>query len=567
MFILRFYHQPTIWTLNTPQELITMINEKAAQGLCLGKRTMFFQLDARYWFAEFEPEYKFSGENNSYAWQIWPNAYLTDALIREVMEGKQPASLLATMPRVDHSPAIPSPANTSTINPFSLVAKQQSSTKIESKLATSISGSTNPFKKSTKESYMEEVAAAAEKEMRKEDFDTLKELFVQLQSPPGCGYLRSDVAAVFFKEGSKEFGKFTDDDLAKIWDESDQNSDGQFTWHEFLYALIMMTKMSQENGTNTANAGNNKSQSTEESQTVSKMEYRAPPDPPPAYMPSAINSAWNLDTAVTIPLSYPVQAICDICCATITEKALSCTICSDGEFGMCLKCSGKGSTCPGRHALISVKFEYDYDLNKAMNDMNINNPNPDNDSADGTRKKDDQQLRDSLMSAIVTEKPDVQWDDVAGLDAAKEELHEAVVLPIKFPELFNKGQRKARRGMLLYGPPGTGKSFLAKAIATEVDSTLFSISSSSVTSKWIGESERLIRLLFQLAREKKPSIIFIDEIDSLCGSRDAPDASSLLVGLKTELLVQMDGVGNDNEGVLLVRSSPLFCSMYFTHPK
>ncbi len=77
----------------------------------------------------------------------------------------------------------------------------------------------------------------------------------------------------------------------------------------------------------------------------------------------------------------------------------------------------------------------------------------------------------------------------SGLEAAKEELQEAVVLPLRFPDLFS-GTRKARRGMLLYGPPGTGKSFLAKAIATEVESTLFSISASDLLSKWIGESER-----------------------------------------------------------------------------
>jgi vacuolar protein-sorting-associated protein 4 len=94
-----------------------------------------------------------------------------------------------------------------------------------------------------------------------------------------------------------------------------------------------------------------------------------------------------------------------------------------------------------------------------------------------------------LESSIVSEKPNVHWDDVAGLDAAKKELQEAVVLPIKFPQLF-EGKRKPRRGMLLYGPPGTGKSYLAKAVATEVDSTLFSISSGDVMSKWYGESER-----------------------------------------------------------------------------
>jgi vacuolar protein-sorting-associated protein 4 len=94
-----------------------------------------------------------------------------------------------------------------------------------------------------------------------------------------------------------------------------------------------------------------------------------------------------------------------------------------------------------------------------------------------------------LVGAIVTEKPNVHWDDVAGLKGAKAALHEAVMLPIKFPHFFT-GKRQPWRGILLYGPPGTGKSFLAKAVATESNSTFFSISSSDLVSKWLGESEK-----------------------------------------------------------------------------
>jgi len=131
----------------------------------------------------------------------------------------------------------------------------------------------------------------------------------------------------------------------------------------------------------------------------------------------------------------------------------------------------------------------------------------------------------------------VRWDDVAGLVNAKKALEEAVTLPIKFPEIF-QGVREPWKGILLYGPPGTGKSFLAKACATECDATFFSISSSDLISKYVGESEKLIRTLFKLAREKKPSIIFIDEVDSMCGSRsDGETESSRRV--KTEFLVQM----------------------------
>lgn len=100
-------------------------------------------------------------------------------------------------------------------------------------------------------------------------------------------------------------------------------------------------------------------------------------------------------------------------------------------------------------------------------------------------------MRQGLQGAILSESPNVKWEDVAGLAQAKEALKEAVILPIKFPQLFT-GKRTPWRGILLYGPPGTGKSYLAKAVATEAKSTFFSVSSSDLVSKWMGESERCV---------------------------------------------------------------------------
>ncbi|PYH98292.1 vacuolar protein sorting-associated protein 4 [Aspergillus ellipticus CBS 707.79] len=163
---------------------------------------------------------------------------------------------------------------------------------------------------------------------------------------------------------------------------------------------------------------------------------------------------------------------------------------------------------------------------------------------------DSKKLRNALAGAILSDKPNVQWEDVAGLESAKEALKEAVILPIKFPHLFT-GKRQPWKGILLYGPPGTGKSYLAKAVATEANSTFFSVSSSDLVSKWMGESERLVKQLFNMARENKPAIIFIDEVDALCGPRGEGESEASR-RIKTELLVQMDGVGKDSKGVLIL---------------
>ncbi|KAK6197441.1 P-loop containing nucleoside triphosphate hydrolase protein [Scheffersomyces amazonensis] len=163
---------------------------------------------------------------------------------------------------------------------------------------------------------------------------------------------------------------------------------------------------------------------------------------------------------------------------------------------------------------------------------------------------DTKKLRGALAGAILSEKPNVKWSDIAGLESAKEALKEAVILPVKFPQLF-VGNRKPTSGILLYGPPGTGKSYLAKAVATEANSTFFSVSSSDLVSKWMGESERLVKQLFTMARENKPSIIFIDEVDALCGPRGEGESEASR-RIKTELLVQMNGVGNDSAGVLVL---------------
>merc|ERR1719440_1168968 len=174
-------------------------------------------------------------------------------------------------------------------------------------------------------------------------------------------------------------------------------------------------------------------------------------------------------------------------------------------------------------------------------------------TANGGESKEDKEksgLKKALAGAIIQDKPNVKWDDVAGLEGAKTSLKEAVILPARFPQLFT-GKRRPWKGILLYGPPGTGKSYLAKAVATEAKSTFFSVSSSDLVSKWQGESEKLVKNLFEMARKRKPAILFIDEIDSLCGARGEGESESSR-RIKTEFLVQMQGVGHSHDGILVL---------------
>ncbi|KAF1977139.1 AAA-domain-containing protein [Bimuria novae-zelandiae CBS 107.79] len=149
----------------------------------------------------------------------------------------------------------------------------------------------------------------------------------------------------------------------------------------------------------------------------------------------------------------------------------------------------------------------------------------------------DEAAAKQILNEIVIQGDEVHWSDVAGLDVAKSALKETVVYPFLRPDLF-MGLREPARGMLLFGPPGTGKTMLARAVATESHSTFFAISASSLTSKFLGESEKLVRALFALAKMLAPSIIFIDEIDSLLSSRSGSGEHEATRRIKTEFLIQ-----------------------------
>ncbi|KAF4657791.1 Katanin p60 ATPase-containing subunit A-like 2 [Perkinsus olseni] len=154
------------------------------------------------------------------------------------------------------------------------------------------------------------------------------------------------------------------------------------------------------------------------------------------------------------------------------------------------------------------------------------------------------ELAQSICRDILTRNPLVYWSDVIGCEDAKRSVKEAVVFPLQYPELFHGPLlSESWRGVLLFGPPGVGKTMLAKAVATECGTTFFNVSASTVVSKWRGDSEKLIRCLFELAIAQQPSTIFIDEIDSLMSQRGGGDFEHEgSRRLKTELLIQMDGL-------------------------
>lgn len=169
-------------------------------------------------------------------------------------------------------------------------------------------------------------------------------------------------------------------------------------------------------------------------------------------------------------------------------------------------------------------------------------------------KNVDPKLSDIILQEIVdNSKSRITFDDVAGQEKAKQALREIVVLPMIRPEIFT-GLRSPARGLLFFGPPGNGKSLLAKAVAHESKATFFSMSASSLTSKWVGEGEKLVRALFIIAREMQPSVIFLDEVDSiLCKRREGENEASRR--LKTEFLLQFDGMSSDNSERILVMAA------------
>lgn len=162
----------------------------------------------------------------------------------------------------------------------------------------------------------------------------------------------------------------------------------------------------------------------------------------------------------------------------------------------------------------------------------------------------DKALVERIEADIIEKGKPVRFDDIAGLEFVKQTVIELICWPISQPSLF-QGLRTLPRGILLFGPPGTGKTLVGKAIATQAGATFFSISASSLMSKWIGEGEKTVRTLFAVAVERQPSVVFIDEIDSLLCQRSS-DENEATRRMKTEFMVQLDGANTNQDARVVV---------------
>ena len=157
--------------------------------------------------------------------------------------------------------------------------------------------------------------------------------------------------------------------------------------------------------------------------------------------------------------------------------------------------------------------------------------------------------KSSAEKLLMMERPNVKWDMIGGLDAQIDRIRDILELPTKAADICARYDLRMSRGCLLHGPPGCGKTLLAKALATELDATFFNVTIADILSKWVGESEAMVKALFDQARKNAPSVVFIDEIDAVSTVRGQQDTSGVTKNIVAQMLAEMDGFG-DNAGVV-----------------
>ncbi|MDT7860769.1 MAG: CDC48 family AAA ATPase [Saccharolobus sp.] len=164
-------------------------------------------------------------------------------------------------------------------------------------------------------------------------------------------------------------------------------------------------------------------------------------------------------------------------------------------------------------------------------------------------------IQPTLLREVYVEVPKVRWEDIGGLEEAKQQLREAVEWPLKFPEIFEKLGIRPPKGILLFGPPGTGKTMLAKAVATESGANFIAVRGPEILSKWVGESEKAVREIFRRARQTAPCVIFFDEIDSIAPMRGFAHDSGVTERIVNQLLAEMDGIQPLNRVVVIAATN------------
>jgi transitional endoplasmic reticulum ATPase len=163
------------------------------------------------------------------------------------------------------------------------------------------------------------------------------------------------------------------------------------------------------------------------------------------------------------------------------------------------------------------------------------------------------EVEPSALREVFTEVPDVSWDDVGGLEEAKETLKEIIEWPLAYPDLFERANTAPPKGVLLTGVTGTGKTLMAKAVANECGVNFISVKGPELLSKWVGESERMVREVFKIARLSSPCIIFFDEIEAIAGRRGEGD-SNVTERIISQLLTEMDGI-EELRGVVVLAAT------------
>src|SRR5487761_1838350 len=161
------------------------------------------------------------------------------------------------------------------------------------------------------------------------------------------------------------------------------------------------------------------------------------------------------------------------------------------------------------------------------------------------------EVEPSAMREVLVEVPNVHWSDIGGLKEVKQELEESVEWPLKYRDIFDYAHSRAPKGILLYGPPGTGKTLLAKAVANESEANFISVKGPELLSKWVGESERSVREIFHKARQAAPSIIFMDELDSLVPTRGGAGDSQVTERVTSQILTELDGLEELRDVVII----------------